>query len=270
MTAPARPRLCLPAAAAALAVAVSAPAFAQQPFVVDDAGVAGRGLWHVEISNQVDILRPAARPARWQNVLEWEVDYGLGGRLEAAAILPVVSVFSDSTGGPVSASGVGDATVGLKWRLTADAAATHATAVSASVEFPSGSQRRGLGSGLVDYGVNVVSEHLLHPQATMRVNAGAVLAGNTQVGALGIRQRGAVLTSGVSLVGALNRVVQAGAELTLAWSQKTSLAGSAAGWQVGANIAVRDGATIDASVLGGWFDASPRWGFQLGMSIDLR
>lgn len=259
------------AAAAALASALSASTtFAQQPFVVDDAGVARRGLWHIEISNQVDTLRAAARPVRWQNLLEWEVDYGLGRRLEAAVILPIVSVRSDSTGGPTSVSGVGDATLGVKWRLTDDAAAAHATAVSASIEFPSGSQRRGLGSGLVDYGVNVVSERLLHPRATLRVNAGAVLAGNTQVGALGIRQRGAVLTSGVSLVGALHRVVQAGAELTLAWSQKTSLAGSAAGWQVGANIAVRDGATIDASVLGGWFDASPSWGVQLGMSVDLR
>lgn len=258
-------------AAGLLALALAPPtASAQQPFVVDDAGVAARGLWHVEISNHVDVLRAAARPARWQNVLEWEVDYGLGQRVEAAAILPVVSVMADSIGGATSASGVGDATLGVKWRLTADPAARHATALAASVEFPSGSQRRGLGSGLVDYGLNVVSEHVLTARATARINAGAVLAGNTQTGALGIKARGAVLTSGVSLVGTVNRVVQAGAELTLAWSQKTSLAGSAAGWQVGANVAVRDGATIDASVVGGWFDASPRWGIQLGMSVDLR
>lgn len=260
----------LVAGGALVCVLGARPAVAQQPFVVDDAGVAARGLWHVEISNQVDILRQASRPARWQNVLEWEVDYGFARRLEAAAILPVVGVMSDSTGGTTSVTGIGDATLGVKWRLTGDPAAAHATALSASIEFPSGSQRRGLGSGLVDYGLNVVSEHVLHAGATVRANVGAVLAGNTQTGALGIKQRGGVLTSGISVVGRLTRVVQAGAELTLAWSQKTSLAGSAAGWQVGTNIAVRNGATIDASVLGGWFDASPRWGFQLGMSVDLR
>jgi hypothetical protein len=58
------------AAAGVLALALMpAPAVAQQPFVVDDAGVASRGLWHMAISNQADILRTAARPARWQNVL---------------------------------------------------------------------------------------------------------------------------------------------------------------------------------------------------------
>lgn len=257
-------------AAVALVLAWSVrSAAAQQPFVVDDAGVAGRGVWHVEVSSQIDTLRSTARPARWQHVLEWEVDVGLGRRLEAAAILPVVSVVSNGVSGRVAATGVGDATVGVKWRLTDDPAAAHSTAFSGAIEFPSGSQRRGLGSGLVDYGLNVVSEHVLHPRATVRVNAGAILAGNTQTGALGIRERGAVVTSGVSLVGAVNRMLQAGAELTLAWSQKTSLAGSAAGWQVGAKVAVRDGATIDGSVLGGWFDASPRWGVQLGMSVDL-
>jgi hypothetical protein len=243
---------------------------AQQPFLVDDADVTPARGWHVELSSQVDVLRPAARPARWQNVFEWEVNYGAGARVELAALLPVVSLVSDAAGGRTSAHGIGDATLAAKWRLTRDLAARHAAAVSAILEIPSGSRARGLGTGLVDCGLNVVSQHQVHPRATVRVNGGALLAGNTQTGAVGIRERGTVLTTGASVVTPLTAAVQVGGELTMAWSQKATLGGSAVGWQIGTNIAVRQGVTVDASVLGGWFDASPRLGVQVGMSADLR
>lgn len=258
--------------ACALCVVVvtgAAPALAQQPFLVDDADVAARRQWHVEISSQVDALRPTARPALWQHVLEWEVDYGVAERLELAVLAPVVSLVSDGAGGRAAAHGPGDATIAAKWRFTRAPDAVHALALSASLELPTGSRRRGLGSGLVDYGLNLVSQHAVHPRATVRVNGGVVLAGNTLTGAVGIRERGTVLTGGASIVAPLGRRVQAGGELTLAWSQKASLGGSAIGWQIGTNIGVGQGRSIDASVLGGWFDASPRAGFQIGLSVDL-
>ena len=69
-------------AAWVLCLGSASSAGAQQPFLVDDAEVAPSRLWHLEISSQVDVLRSAARPVRWQNVLEWEVNYGLGARIE--------------------------------------------------------------------------------------------------------------------------------------------------------------------------------------------
>lgn len=246
------------------------PALAQQPFLVDDAEVTPARVWHVELSSQVDVLRPAALPARWQNVFEWEVNYGAGGRLELAALLPLVSLVSDAAVGRAAAHGIGDATLAVKWRLTRDPAARHALSLAAMLELPSGSRARGLGTGLVDYGLNLVSQHRVHERAIVRVNGGAVLAGNTQTGAVGIRERGSVLTAGASIVTPLSPRAQVGGELTMAWSQKASLGGSAIGWQVGTNITVRDGVTLDAGVLGGWFDASPRFGVQVGVSADLR
>jgi Putative MetA-pathway of phenol degradation len=263
-------RLTFALLAAAVWCFSTGPAAAQQPFLVDDADVTPARGWHVELSSQADILRPAARPARWQNVFEWEVNYGAGRRIELAALLPVVTLVSDAAGGRTSAHGVGDSTLAAKWRLTRDLAARHATALTATLEIPSGSRARGLGTGLVDYGLNLVSQHQVHPRATLRVNGGALLAGNTQSGAVGIRERGTVLTTGASLVTPLTSALQLGGELTMAWSQKASLAGSAIGWQIGTNVTLRQGVTLDASVLGGWFDASPRVGVQVGMSADLR
>lgn len=256
--------------AALLTTLVAVPAAAQQPFIVDDADVTPGGRWHTELSTQVDLLRPAARPARWQNVFEWEVNYGVGRRLEIGALVPLVSLVSDASGPRRALHGVGDSALAAKWRLTKDVTAAHAAAVSMSLEIPSGSQARGLGTGLVDYGINLVSQHRLHPRLTLRVNGGGLLAGNTQTGAVGIKARGAVLTTGASLVVAAHRLVQIGGEITTAWSHRAAVGGSAIGWQVGTNVLVAANATLDASLLGGWLDASPRCGFQLGVSVDLR
>lgn len=250
---------------------VALPARAQQPFVVDDASVTPGRVWHLEVSNEADALKPAARPAHWQNALEWELALGLPGQLEVGVVVPVISLSSDIGGGDrATANGIGDSTLAAKYRFTRRPDARTSWAGSVSLELPTGSRARQLGSGLVDYGAQVVAEHRLTTGATLRINGGAVLAGNTQVGVLGIAARGTVLTSGVSLVAAVSRRVQAGAELTGAWSQKAVLAGSTVGWQIGGNVLLREGVTLDLGVLGGWFDSSPRFGLQVGTSIDLR
>ena len=61
-------------------------ACAQQPFIVDDAEVTAPADWHLEVSNHVDWLKREARPFRWQNTLEWEMDYGLARRMELSAL----------------------------------------------------------------------------------------------------------------------------------------------------------------------------------------
>ena len=253
---------------ALLAMGFSAPATAQQPFLVDDTAVTPPGIWHLELSTQVDLLQRSARPTRWQNTLECEIDYGLIDRVELSMLLPFLSIVSGGSLAQNVANGLGDTAFGLKYQFT-DVDAPHAFAGSVLVELPTGSRARQLGSGLVDYGLTMISQHRLHPSATLRVNGGVVLAGNTQTGAVGITERGTVITAGGSLVGALGERVQLGGELTMAWSQRATLGGSYVGWQAGANVTLREGMTLDASVLGGWLDASPRAGFQLGLSIDL-
>lgn len=262
------PRL---ACAALLGVLLGAPpARAQQPFIVDDAEVTPSGAWHVELSSQIDLLRASAKPALWQHTLECEVDYGVASRLELAAIAPVLAIVSGTAGARRAIGGIGDSALGLKFRLTRDPAARHALAVSASLELPTGSRRRGLGSALVDVGLNVVSQHRLTEALAVHLNAGTLLAGNTQAGAVGIKERGTVLTAGSALLRRIGGRALVGAEVTMAWSQKASLGGSFVGWQVGTSVALRDNLTLDVGVLGGWFDASPRGAFQVGTSIDVR
>lgn len=242
---------------------------AQQPFVIDDAEVTAPRVWHVEISNQVDLLRPAARPVRWQTAFDAEVNVGVGPRLELAALVPVIALVSDAAAPRRLTAGVGDASFGAKMRFTPSPDARHAFAGSVSVELPTGDRGRELGSGLVDYGLNVISQHRLDTRWTARFNGGVVLAGNTQTGAVGIKERGTIVTGGGSLVTQASPRVLLGGEVAVAWSQRATIGGSYVGVQVGGNVAVGDGVTLDVGVSTGWFDASPTGGVQVGLSFDL-
>jgi hypothetical protein len=239
---------------------------AQQPFVGDDASLTDPGVWHVEVSNQIDRLRPSARPLVWQNLFESEVDVGLPGRLELSAIVPVLSLVAD--GQPRSVSGIGDSAIGLKTRFTRDLAARHAFAGSLTIEFPTGDRARELGSGLVDYNLNAISQHLLGDRFALVLNGGVLLAGDSSTGALGIRQRGTIINTAASFRTVRGRV-HYGTELTVSWSARKSVADSLVQAQIGANVALAPNCTLDVGGGTGWFEGSSRATVQIGLSVDL-
>jgi len=67
-------------------------------------------------------------------------------------------------------SGVGDLSVGLKWRLLDDSPLLGDFAILPTVKFPSGSVDRGTGTGTTDLGITLISSHGLGPVA-MDLNA---------------------------------------------------------------------------------------------------
>jgi hypothetical protein len=252
----------------ALLVATSVPAAAQQPFVVDDADVTPSGEWHVEISNQIDRLKGAVYPARWQNTFEWEVDVGVGGRIEAALVAPLISIVNDHRVA-ANVTGIGDSALGLKLRLTKDPDARHSLAATVALEMPTGSRSRELGSGLTDYGLNAISQHRLRDDLMLRLNLGWVFAGNLQTGVIGIRERGTVVTTGASLVRTLSAAIQFGAEVVAGWSEKESIRSSAVGWQIGSSVLIHPGMTLDLGISASSAIVNPILGLQVGTSIDL-
>jgi hypothetical protein len=220
-----------------------------------------------------DKLRLSARPNLTQTVFDAELGYGLAPRLEVSVDVPVIGLSVETpdsaTGRNRRVVGIGDMAIAAKYRLTRSPDATHAFAASFLVEVPTGSPARGLGSSLVDTGVTLGSQHRLTQSLTLRVNGGIVAAGNTQVGALGIRQRGTILTAGTSLVAAVSRRVALGVEAVGAWSQHDTLGASFVGWQLGGNILLRPGVTLDWGAIGGRSDASPALALQVGCSIAM-
>ena len=106
----------------------------------------------------------------------------------------------------------------------------------------------------MDYGVNVVTQAHLPGEWTLRGNAGGILVGNEQTGALGIRVQGPVLTAGTSVVRAVGHA-QVGGEFFLAWSPNATLGGSNAG---GRSAAMSHSASV------------PRWTLALASAGSRR
>jgi hypothetical protein len=175
----------------------------------------------------------------------------------------VIHLVSEDTGSDrVVARGIGDSSLSVKWRCPAREKARLTWAVSVSLEFPTGNSRKGLGSALLDYGTHLVAQVRLPDRWTLRGNIGAILAGNWQIGAVGIHVRGPVVWSGASLVRAVGGA-QVGGEAVFVHSPEASVGGSAASVQLGGNLPLGERTSLDFGILRGWLtgrrDGLSRW-----------
>lgn len=243
---------------------------AQQPFVTDDAEVTPRRKLHFEFSNEFDLLQHSAFPNRMQNTADFELDYGLFENIEIGIESPLLSIFNAPGTSPRLAAGPGDTNLSVKYNFYKERKHTWlpAMAVSMSVEFPTGDASRQLGSGLTDYYLNTIFQKSLSESTTLRLNGGLLFAGNQTTGVIGIKTRGKVFTGGASWVRSFNDKLSLGAEFTGAVTNNFQLSKGQLQVQVGGNYAIKKHCTLDFGVTAGRFPASPRVGWQLGLSID--
>ncbi len=94
---------------------------------------------------------------------------GLGQRVQ----LSLVDTFVRNTGNLPAASGLGDAVLGIKWRLAENLPVAGDFAVLPSIKLPTGSVRRQTGTGTTDAGLLLISSHQLGG-VSLDVNAGYV------------------------------------------------------------------------------------------------
>lgn len=96
------------------------------------------------------------------------VKVGVARRVQLA----LLSEWMRSSGGDVApASGVGDLTLAVKWRLADHLPVLGAFALLPSLKLPTGSVARGTGTGTTDVGVLLISSHEIGP-ASLDVNVG--------------------------------------------------------------------------------------------------
>ncbi len=108
-----------------------------------------------------------------------------GRRTYAAPLLLKVGLASHlqlNVGAPAfigsadQAGGIGDVTIGLKWRLLDDHAVLGDFALLPAIKVPSGSASSGTGTGTVDLGMTMIASHEFGPVA-MDLNAGYTRVG---------------------------------------------------------------------------------------------
>ena len=252
--------------ASALVLAGSAPAFAQQPFVTDDAEVTDAGHWHFQFSNEYDVLQKAAYPNLRQDWTNLVFQYGLAHHLEVNVDFPLIRI--ENAHPTPSVFGPGDIDFAAKWKFVEETPGSKspAFALDAAIELPTGNKEKQLGSGFEDYVLNFVLQKTLHPGTQLHVNAGIQFAGNTQTGAVGIATPGQILSSGVSVTRDVSPVLHLGIDVNGAEIHDGGPKERQLQLTVGGNYSVTSDDTLDFALIKGWGGA-PRYGVQIGVSI---
>ena len=242
----------------------------QQPFITDDADVAQRHKFHLQIGNEFDILQRSKYPALRQNFSAFELDYGLFKGVEVGVSVPLLAISHSHIREPKTNFGFSDSTVHLKYNFYKERPKSRlpAMTLSAVVQFPTGDAKSELGSGLTDYYVNGILQKSFGSTTILRVNGGILFSGNEQTGVLGIRTKGRVFTGGASLVRQFTSRLDLGAEITGAVAGTTTPGRELLQCLIGGNYALTEKMTFDFGVVGGHFAASPRVGLFLGISLD--
>jgi hypothetical protein len=254
---------------AVLWLCATSAAFGQLPFYTDDPAVTDRGKFHFEFFNEIDGLQRPQFPNLRQNTANWKLNYGLPHKLELDLDAPWLAIFRVK--GTPAASGPGDVNLGIKWNFHEESKGSRMPAMGASfyTEFPTGDERRQLGSGLSDYWLNFAVQKSLPKKSRVNANLGYLFAGNTSTGVLGITTtRGHVVTGGFSVLHDFTRRLTLGGELYGGFTDNGDLGRTQLQAMLGGQYTLRDGATINFGVLGGKYEASPRIGAQIGFSMD--
>jgi hypothetical protein len=241
--------------------------YAQLPFYTDDTEVTEHGKLHFEFFNEYDALQLQPPNVR-QNTANFKLNYGLPHNLEFDVDSPYLSIYR--TEGNLPSTGLGDTNLGIKANFRKESSISRLPAFAASfyVEVPTGNVSQQLGSGLTDYWLNLIAQKSLSEKTRMTLNLGYLFAGNTSTGALGINTRGHVFPSGLSLQHDFRPSLTLGAEVFGAYTENENLAKSQFQAMAGGRYIVREGFDFCFGMLGGKYVASPRFGGQIGFTID--
>jgi len=255
----------------ALAVLFTAkPLAAQLPFYTDDPTVTAPGVLHFEFFNEFDGLQSSQFPDLRQNTANFKINYGLTHDLELDLDFPYLGIYRAA--GVTSSTGFGDTDLGIKWNFHKASSRSWVPTLGASfyMEFPTGDERNGLGSGLSDYWLNMIAQKPFTEKTRMNANFGFLFAGNTSTGAIGVQtKRGHVFTGGVSLLHDFNTRLTLGVESYAGVADTSGLGRTQLQSLVGGECLIRNGFSFTFGLLGGKFEASPRIGGQIGFSVEL-
>jgi hypothetical protein len=131
-----------------------------------------------------------------------------------------------------------------------------------------GSVNKGVGSGLYDFSINGILQKTLSKKIALRLNGGIIFSGNQTAGTSGVKTRGSVFASGISLKRQFTERLKLGVEMTGAANSNLDLRKKNLQFLIGGNYVLNDKLSIDFGVVGGYYTASPRVGARLGFSYD--
>jgi len=255
----------------AIAFLSSRSVHAQLPFYTDDADTTPKGKFHIELSNEQDWLQRSSFPGLRQNTTVFTMNFGVTDHIEVGVNAPLIKIVNDGSLMLGNPSGIGDTQFGVKVRVLDEREGSKRPAASVVfyVEAPTGSIRKQIGSGLVDYWLYGVLQKSFTKRTTGRLNGGILFSGNGSTGLIGIQSsRGQVFTGNGSLVRNFTPRLRLGAELFGAVTKNFALSRGQLEGQLGGGYALSNKLELTFGAVGGRYAASPRLGVQLGFAYD--
>src|SRR5215475_4956306 len=243
---------------------------AQLPFYTDDTEVTARGTLHFEFFNEFDGLQSSEFPDLRQNTANFKWNFGLPHNLEVDLDVPYLSIYRAA--GTPGAAGLGDTNLGMKWKIRSTAQGSHIPALATSlyIEFPTGSVREQLGSGVTDYWLNFMVQEPFTDKTRLNVNLGFLFAGNTSTGVVGVQTtRGQVYVISGSLLHDFSSRLTLGGESFAAKADTAGLGRTQLQFLGGGQYAVTGRFSLAFGLIAGKYTASPRIGGQIGFAVDL-
>jgi len=250
-------------------LSTAGPLAAQLPFYTDDPAVTPTGVLHFEFFNEFDGLQSSEFPDLRQNTANFKVNYGLKHSLELDLDFPVLSIYRAP--GTSSSNGLGDIDLGIKWNFHKASLGSWVPTLASSlyIEFPTGDESNGLGSGLTDYWLNTIAQKPFTEKTRANANFGFLFAGNTSTGAIGVQtKRGRVFTGGLSLLHDFNTRLTLGIEAYFGIADTSGLGRTQLQGLFGGEYMIRSGCSFTFGLIAGKYEASPRIGGQIGLSMD--
>jgi Putative MetA-pathway of phenol degradation len=163
----------------------------ERPTVATHAGTVAPGWFEIEWGVERDRVGPGVNSLGTPTLLKFGVVSHVQFDVNVTTVRPAAA----------APTGLGDAGIGVKWRLLDDAPLVGDFAVQPSLKLPTGSAPRGTGTGTTDATLLLISSHVLGP-VSLDINAGYTrrnVRGDTASAALWTVSTGTAIVGGLSL-----------------------------------------------------------------------
>ncbi len=238
----------------AATIICSAKGYAYRPLVTEDAGVAGKGVAQIEVSWDYFSWRGRDR----ENVLLFVPIYGITERIELSAEIPYL-FHSPAEGDGIN--GVGDINLVAKFLILEEKDVRPAFALKGVVKTKSGDEKRGLGSGDIDYSIVAAASKSLG-DLTLHSMLGYTFVGDN--GDDNVRNTYLYgLAADYGLTGKFHIV----GEIAGNRHPDRRVRNEMVSGLLGVTYKVSDKITLDGALRRGFSNSVPRWSTTLGMSI---
>jgi hypothetical protein len=138
----------------------STNAFAAHPLITDDTGTQGKGKIQIELNSEYGVEKENGAKEKTIQIAS-TFTYGLIDNLDLIAGIPYLFNNTEADGETTKEKGISDVSFETKWRFYE--ISDFSFAVKPGISFPTGDDKKGLGSGKVGYSGLLISTINLEP-----------------------------------------------------------------------------------------------------------